>query len=224
MKILVTIVLVALVCPSIVQGATSSKLEWYDVSDSSALCNDFTRAGYFIRRKNASDKWIVFLESGGLCYSSETCNRRFFVSEVSRRFNRPPSGESQQNILRENFDPAEAWNETVVSGREAAVDVVSPYMTSMRCFENKTDYFPQGFSVQGTDILDEDCEENPLFCDYNHVVVPYCSSDLWLGTEVDETRSNTAADGECTRCFDYSKVSNYQGMMQGRNLIYCCLK
>ena len=212
MKALVIIVLVALVCPSTVKGTTSRRLEWHDVSDSSALCNDFTRAGFFLRRENTSDRWIIFLESGGLCYSNETCNRRFLVTEVSRRFDLPPSGGSQQNnVLYENFDPAEAWNETVVSGREAAVDVVSPYMTSMRCFENKTDYFPQGFSVQGTDILDQNCEENPLFCDYNHVVVPYCSSDLWLGTEVDGTRNNTAANGECTQCFDYSKFSNYQG-------------
>ena len=204
----VAVVLVALICSSSVKDSLSRRLQWYDVSDSSALCNDFTRAGYFIRRKNTSDKWIIFLESGGLCYSNETCNRRFFMSEVRMRFNLPPSGERQQNLLYDNFNPAEAWNRTVVSGREAAVDVVSPYMTSMRCFENKTGYFPQGFSVQGTDILDEDCKENPLFCDYNHVVVPYCSSDLWLGTEVDGTRNDTAADGECTRCFDYSKFSN----------------
>ena len=54
--------------------------------------------------------------------------------------------------------------------------------------------------MQGTDILDTSCEENPLFC------VPYCSSNLWLGTEAGGTRNNTAADGECTQCFDYSKL------------------
>ena len=204
MKALAIIAFVALVCWSTVKGTTSKRLEWFDVSDGSALCNDFTRAGFFLRRQNTSDRWIIFLESGGLCYSNETCNRRFFVTEVSRRFNRDES--EQTNILYENFDPEEAWNETVVSGREAAVDVVSPYMTSMRCFENKTDYFPDGFSVQGTDILDASCEENPLFCDCNHVVVPYCSSDGWLGNEDDGTRNNTAADGECTQCFDYSKL------------------
>ena len=217
---LVLVVLVALLFPSTVKGTTSRRLEWHDVSDSSALCNDFTRAGYFARRQNTSDRWIIFLESGGLCYSNETCNRRFFVSEVGQRFNLQPSGESQQNnVFYENFDPEEAWNETVVSGREAAVDVVSPYMTSMRCFENKTDYFPQGFSVDGTDILDQDCEENPLFCDYNHVVIPYCSSDLWLGTEVDGMRNNTAADGECTQCFDYGKFFNFQGIYDAGYLI-----
>ena len=93
------------------------------------------------------------------------------MSEVGQRFSLQPSGEIQQNnILYANFDPEETWNETVVSGREAAVDVVSPYMTSMRCFKIKTDYFPQGFSMQGTDILDQDCKENCSVI--NHVVVP----------------------------------------------------
>ena len=192
--------LISLISLPVSKGAT--RLEWFDVSDGSALCNDFTRAGYFLRRQNTPDRWIIFLESGGLCYSNETCNRRFFVTEVSERFNHPTDSFEPYG----NFDPEEAWNETVVSGREAAVDVVSPYMTSMRCFENKTDYFPEGFSVQGTDILNASCEGNPLFCDFNHVVVPYCSSDVWLGTEVDGIRSDTAANGECTQCFDYSKL------------------
>ena len=201
----VIILSIILVLPPAIRGTT--RLEWFDVSDSSALCNDFTRAGYFLRRVDTSDRWIIYLESGGLCYSNETCNRRFFVSEVSSRFNRPfTSGADSFEIYYGNFDPAEVWNETVVSGREAAADVVSPLMTSMRCYKNKSDYFPQGLSVQGTDILDQDCEKNPLFCDYNHVVIPYCSSDLWLGSEVDGTRNSTAADTECTQCFDYSKL------------------
>ena len=205
MLAIIVVLLITSVSLPVSKGTT--RLEWFDVSDSSALCNDFTRAGFFLRRANASDKWIIFLESGGLCYSNDTCNRRFFLSEVSDRFNHPADSFEPYG----NFDPAEAWNETVVSGREAAVDVVSPYMTSMRCFENKTDYFPQGFSVDGTDILDQDCEENPLFCDFNHVVVPYCSSDVWLGTEVDGMRNDTAADGECTQCFDYSKLAGTLG-------------
>ena len=207
MKSMLHLAIIALVLLPAARGAT--KLEWFDVSDGSALCNDFTRAGYFLRRVNTSDNWIIYLESGGLCYSNETCNRRFFESEVivSSRFNRPfVGGADSFEIYYGNFDPAEVWNETVVSGREAAADVVSPLMTSMRCYENKTDYFPQGLSVNGTDILDQDCEKNPLFCDYNHVVIPYCSSDLWLGSEVDGTRNSTAARGECTQCFDYSKL------------------
>ena len=42
------------------------RLEWFEVSDGAALCNDFTRAGYFLGRQNASDSWIIFLESATL--------------------------------------------------------------------------------------------------------------------------------------------------------------
>lgn len=37
-------------------------------------------------------------------------------------------------------------------------------------------------TVTGRDILSRQQEENPAFYDYNHVFLPYCSSDLWLGT------------------------------------------
>ena len=85
------------------------------------------------------------------------------------------------------------------------VDIVTPLMSSMECFRNRSSYFPGGdFSLLGTDILDQDPVANPLFWSYNHVVIPYCSSDVWLGNEMDDTRNNTAADGECD-CFDYGR-------------------
>lgn len=61
---------------------TSGKMVWVSASNSTALCNDFTRAGFFIRRNTTSNNWVVFLEGGGLCYNTDTCNRRFFVSKV----------------------------------------------------------------------------------------------------------------------------------------------
>lgn len=60
-----------------------SQMQWVEANDSRALCNDFTRAGYFVKRNKSSDKWVIFLESGSLCYSNDTCNRRFFNSRVS---------------------------------------------------------------------------------------------------------------------------------------------
>ena len=60
-----------------------SRMVWISASNTTALCNDFTRAGFFIRQNPSSKNWVVFLESGGLCYSTESCNRRFFVREVS---------------------------------------------------------------------------------------------------------------------------------------------
>ena len=58
------------------------KMVWVPASNPMALCNDFTQAGFFIRRNSASNNWIVFLESGGLCYNRDSCNRRFFVRTV----------------------------------------------------------------------------------------------------------------------------------------------
>jgi hypothetical protein len=57
-------------------------MKWIPASDSKALCNDFTQAGFFIRQATSSN-WVVFLESGGLCFNSESCNRRFFTRKVS---------------------------------------------------------------------------------------------------------------------------------------------
>lgn len=37
--------------------------------------------------------------------------------------------------------------------------------------------------VIGRDILSSSKSENPAFFDHNHVLVPYCSSDLWLGSK-----------------------------------------
>ena len=62
--------------------ATGEKMTWVRLENETALCNDFTRAGFFIRRNNASRNWVIFLESGGLCYDRASCNRRFFVREV----------------------------------------------------------------------------------------------------------------------------------------------
>lgn len=69
-----------------ITGAQSmrEKMRWVAASNSMALCNDFTQAGFFIRRNNKSSNWVVFLESGGLCYSTDSCNRRFFVRSVSQ--------------------------------------------------------------------------------------------------------------------------------------------
>lgn len=36
-------------------------------------------------------------------------------------------------------------------------------------------------SAVGRDLLSTDQEENPTFHDFTHVMIPYCSSDLWLG-------------------------------------------
>ena len=46
------------------QSVQRDKMVWVPASNLMALCNDFTQAGFFIRRNNASANWVVFLESG----------------------------------------------------------------------------------------------------------------------------------------------------------------
>lgn len=37
--------------------------------------------------------------------------------------------------------------------------------------------------IDGRDLLSDDQQKNPDFHNFNHVLVPYCSSDLWLGSK-----------------------------------------
>ena len=109
-----------------------------------------------------------------------------------------------------SFDPSRAWNETVLSKEDPApARVISPLMSSMQCFENVSTYFPSGLnsSVEGRDILDVDPVKNPLFYDYNHVVVPYCSSDVWLGEETSNTEAVKGDTSQCD-CLTSASVSN----------------
>lgn len=98
------------------------------MSDSDAVCNDNSRATFFIGVQS-SNKWILFFESGGFCASLVDCNKRYLNK-----------------------------NSTVL-------------MTST--------LMPK--EVIGRDLLSSSQTENPSFYDYRHVLVPYCSSDLWLG-------------------------------------------
>ena len=67
----------------------------------------------------------------------------------------------------------------------------------MQCF------LGDSMEIEGRDILDTDPDENSLFHDYNHVLIPYCSSDIWLG---EETTTTGAVESGATRCscFNYT--------------------
>ena len=129
-----------------------------------------------------------------------------------------------------SFDPQRAWNETVLKGRDPA-QVISPLMSSMQCFEGVQEYFPTGLnsSIEGRDILDVDPTKNPLFYDYNHVVVPYCSSDVWLGEDTRNTEAVRTHTSHCdcltlasssNPCFNFNpQSSNLQFTFRGK-IIY----
>lgn len=151
-------------------------LQWHRLKNAEALCNDFSRAGYFVDRNDASSEWIIFLESGGLCYSPDTCNQRFFNSSVRR--NRQYSTGGKQSGVFPNFNTTAAWRHVNSSN---ASSYINPYMTSVETFSNES-YFSNGLEVEGTDLFDRNCSVNP-FCNFSMVLVPYCSSDVWLGND-----------------------------------------
>ena len=98
------------------------------ISTQDAVCNDNSRAVFYIGQRRTHN-WIIFFESGGLCSSKADCNKRYLNK-----------------------------NSTVLMSSK---------------------YLPE--KVIGRDILSSSKSENPTFYNYNHVLVPYCSSDLWLG-------------------------------------------
>ena len=78
-------------------------------------------------------------------------------------------------------------------------------MTSTYCFRNETAYFngTGDFKIEGRDILSKDRTENPTFYDHGHVLIPYCSSDVWLGSENSSTRQySSLLKKEPCNCFD----------------------
>ena len=180
-----------------------AQLTWSLTDNEVALCNDFTRAGFFHRPPGITggQNWVVFLESGSLCYSNETCNRRYFQSHLRDRYSTDIVGQNPFG----NFDTAVAWAETGAAGRPLE-EVVNPLMTSPYCFKNETQFFinSDSLSVEGKDILSSDCEENPTFCNHGHVLVPYCSSDLWLGSD---DRQDKQCDCWDQNCFRYNPTS-----------------
>ena len=97
------------------------------------------------------------------------------------------------------FDPAVAYSNNANRGYS---NFVNPLMTSMKCLNPSL--FEANFSIYGRDIMDRDPMKNPDFFDHNHVIIPYCSSDLWLGDESKMPKECNCSDLEC---FDYEPNS-----------------
>ena len=149
--------------------AEAVQLQWNNLTDVNALCNDYTQAGYYIHPSNTSTDWVIFFESGGACYSATTCNRRYLRREVRERFG--------GGLITDDFDLARAWAEVKDKSKTS---VISPLMTSLWTLNNEDVDVEE---IEGLDLLSQDNNTNPDFSGYNHVLVPYCSSDLWLGND-----------------------------------------
>lgn len=139
-----------------------------------ALCNDFSIAGYFIRRNYSSSDWLIYLEGGGGCASVKECNKRFIDYRVRSKYSKIINGETVVDVEK-------AWND--YKGQEHVV--TSKLMTSLWPYSPSPEDPLSEWTIEGTDILSSSPETNPVFHSYNHVLIPYCSSDLWLGMSQD---------------------------------------
>jgi len=58
-------------------SSVSLSLVLYDsVDDSNLVCNDGTPGGYYIREVDTSDQWVFYLEGGGWCWNTTSCQHR----------------------------------------------------------------------------------------------------------------------------------------------------
>lgn len=153
---------------------TAGKLVWNRFENKEALCNDFTRTGYFISsRINQSlvgnqTKWVIFLESGGVCSTPDDCNYRYT-----------------------NFRAKKSLDNRRISSLMSSLETFIP-----------SDLLSNG--LDSFDILSEDPALNPSFYDYIHVLVPYCSSDLWFGNATDLNTSSFNFSDAKTDSFQFT--------------------
>ncbi len=182
--------------------SSGSRLVWHNITQPfvrGALCNDFTGAGYFIRKVNSEilsgsgeytkpeveesyplrnkEPWLIFLEGGGGCTTPVSCNERFIEQSIRMQY---------RDLRDDGFvvDVEKAWNEH----RSDPLTVTSKLMTSIWRFshleKNGSNYYVGDsgpvWEIEGRDLLSTSSEDNPDFYYYNHVLIPYCSSDIWL--------------------------------------------
>ena len=157
----------------------SDSLTWRNITravERGALCNDFSPAGYFIRKNVPSlsesrlSKWVIFLEGGGGCTTPTSCNERFIEQSIRKQHTQTINGSTFVNVTQ-------AWNEY----KYEPLKVTSKLMTTLWRFSKPyRENSSQLWHIRGRDLLSIDGIENPDFHDYNHVLIPYCSSDLWL--------------------------------------------
>ena len=151
----------------------SSQLVYHNITRAvarGALCNDFTTAGYFLRRNSSSSKWLIYLEGGGGCLSVSACNERFIDYRIRWDYTETRNDEAVVDVQR-------AWDD--YRGHEK--DVTSRLMTSLWGYSPTPDNPNEDWVIKGTDILSNSPYQNPIFHSYNHVLIPYCSSDSWIG-------------------------------------------
>nr|CAG4636854.1 EOG090X02ZJ [Ceriodaphnia reticulata] len=117
------------------------------LKDKSAVCNDGSPAGYFIRKSYGSKRWIVFLEGGWYCYDKRSCESRWSRLRGFMTSNMWPDTRQVSGIL--SPDPEENpywWN---------ANHVYVPYCSSDSWSGSSPAGSTSRFAFMGSIILQE---------------------------------------------------------------------
>nr|CAG4649174.1 EOG090X02ZJ [Scapholeberis mucronata] len=117
------------------------------LKDKSAVCNDGSPAGYFIRKSYGSKRWIVFLEGGWYCYDKRSCESRWSRLRGFMTSNMWPDTRQVSGIL--SPDPEENpywWN---------ANHVYVPYCSSDSWSGSSPAGSTSRFAFMGSAIIQE---------------------------------------------------------------------
>ncbi|CAD5110709.1 DgyrCDS88 [Dimorphilus gyrociliatus] len=68
-------------CPEL--RPTDYKMRLFKIRHTKAVCNDGSKAGYYLLKNSDPKKWIVFLQGGWFCIDEESCEKR---QEASPQF------------------------------------------------------------------------------------------------------------------------------------------
>ena len=155
------------------------------------------------------NKWVIYLEGGGGCTTPRLCNERFIDQTIRDQFTSIVDGVPSVDVLG-------AWD----AYQDSPLAVTSKLMTSLSRFRREEGYVgihTEGngttsvWGVEGRTILSTSPDENPDFYQHNHVLIPYCSSDLWL----ERTNYHKALFSNFTFQFDPRYEDDHQFTFRG---------
>ncbi|XP_049807016.1 palmitoleoyl-protein carboxylesterase NOTUM [Schistocerca nitens] len=82
------------------------------LSTPNVTCNDGSPAGFYLRRSNNSNRWIVFLEGGWYCFDTETCLNRWTERRYLMSSSHWPETRTVGGILSSNQEENPFWHNT----------------------------------------------------------------------------------------------------------------
>ncbi|RWS28763.1 palmitoleoyl-protein carboxylesterase NOTUM-like protein [Leptotrombidium deliense] len=114
--------------------------------NTSVTCNDGTTAGYYIRESHGSRRWIVFLEGGWYCFSTNTCHQRWLRMRNLMSSAHWPEVRTVGGILSPEADENPFWWN--------ANHVFVPYCSSDTWSGDSMAKSPREFSFLGARIIE----------------------------------------------------------------------